>query len=71
MANQASRVSDGAAFPELEMRCEVCSGAGTIDREGGQWKICPDCLGGRVVPTPFGKVVLDFLGRHASEISGS
>lgn len=70
MAKQESRVTV-EEFSELEARCEYCSGEGTVDYEGGRWRVCPECKGNRVVPTEFGKEVLDFLSRHASEIGGA
>jgi len=67
MAEQKSRISL-EELPELEVQCQSCSGDGTIDIEGGRWRVCPECRGQRVVPTEFGKEVLGFLSRHVDEI---
>lgn len=50
-------------FPPLEVPCPHCIGRENLSpNDRGYY--CDRCDNGRVVLTPFGKAVLDFLKKH-------
>jgi hypothetical protein len=51
-------------LPELETACAMCAGKGGWRREDDSWAICPDCNGHRLVPTDFGRELLDFIRKN-------
>ena len=56
-------------YPALESPCDLCNGEGGR-RCGGEWFVCQQSNGKRLLPTEFGLQVIEFLLRNANMLKG-